>query len=167
MSRRAAGQTAAAAASHHHQSHLLLGHRLQVRNAEGVRERGAAGEGLGRLDGGGEAVEPRPLAGAPDGRTGLRRTAAEVGRGGRAAQELVQMEANRQRRQALHVGAVDQLLATNHVRLQGNKHAVRKSTSCLQKPGTDQGVWADPSQFQNRLRGPDNKSITVNIIIDT
>lgn len=150
MSRRAAGQSAAAA-PHHHQSHVLLGHRLQVRNAEGVRERGAAGEGLGRLDGGGEAVEPRPLAGAPDGGAGLRRAAAEVGRGGRAAQDLVQVEADRQRRQALHVGAVDELLATNHVRLQGNQS--RKSTSCLQKPGTDPGFGPTRLGFRTASEG--------------
>lgn len=107
-----------AAASHHHQSHLLFGNRLQVRDTEGVRESGSSGQGLGRLDGGGEAVQPRPLGGAPHGGAGLRRTASEVGRAGRAVQELVKVETYGERRQALHVGAVDELLAAHHMRLE-------------------------------------------------
>lgn len=107
-----------AAPTHHEQSHLVFGHGLQVGNAERLGEAGAAGEGLRRLHRGGEAVQPGPLAGAPHGRAGLRRAVPEVGRRRGPAQELVQVEPHGQGGQALHVGAVHQLLAAHHVGLE-------------------------------------------------
>jgi len=106
---------------HHEQSHLVFGDGLQVGNAERLGEGGASSEGLRRLHRGREAVQPRPLAGAPHGRAGLWRAVAEVGWRGGTAQELVQVEPHGQRGQALHVGAVDQLLATHHVGLEGEE----------------------------------------------
>lgn len=104
--------------AHHQQDHLVLGHRLQVGNGERLWEGGAAGQRLRRLHRSGEAVQPRPLAGAPHGRAGLGRAVAQAGRHGGPTQQLVQVETHGQGGQALHVGAVDQLLTANHVRLQ-------------------------------------------------
>lgn len=102
---------------HHQQSQLVFGHWFQVRHREGLGEGGASSEGLCRFYGGGEAVQPRPLAGAPA--AGLWRTILEVRRHGGATQVLVQVEPHGQGGEALHVGAVDQLLPTDHVRLRG------------------------------------------------
>lgn len=46
---------------------------------------------------------------------------SEGGGDGWAAQELVQVEAHGQGGQALHVGAVDQLLPTDHMRLEAEE----------------------------------------------
>lgn len=103
--------------SHHEQSQLVFRNRFQVWDGERFGESGASSQSLGRLHGGGETVEPRPLARTPHGRAGLQGAVSE-GRGhGGAAQELVQVETHCQGGQTLHVGTVDQLLATDHVRL--------------------------------------------------
>lgn len=44
-----------------------------------------------------------------------------MGRDGRVAQELVEVKAHRKRGQALHVGAVDELVSANHVGLEGRE----------------------------------------------
>lgn len=46
---------------------------------------------------------------------------SEGRRDGGAAEELVQVETDSKGGQALHVGAVDELLAANYVRLEGKK----------------------------------------------
>lgn len=46
---------------------------------------------------------------------------SEGRRHGGAAEELVQVETDSKGGQALHVGAVDELLAANYVRLEGKK----------------------------------------------
>lgn len=103
---------------HHEQSHLISGHRLQIRNRERLREGGATSQGLCCLHCRGEAVQPGPLAGAPDSGAGLWRAVTE-GRWHRGpTQELVQVETHGQGGEALHVGAVDELLATNDVGLE-------------------------------------------------
>lgn len=106
---------------HQEQSHLVFGHRLQVGNSERLGEGGASSEGLRRLDRCREAVQPGPLAGTPDGGARLWRAVSEVRRHRGATQEQVQVETHSQGGEALHVGAVDELLATHNVGLQVEK----------------------------------------------
>lgn len=50
---------------HHEQCQFVLGHGLQVRDDERLRKGVSTHKGLGRFDGGGEAVKPRPLTAGP------------------------------------------------------------------------------------------------------
>lgn len=106
---------------HHEQSHFIFGHRLQIRNREGLREGGTSSKGLRRLDSCREAVQPRPLAGAPDGGARLWWAVSEVRRHRGATQELVQVETHCQGGKALHVGTVDELFPTHNVGLEVEK----------------------------------------------
>lgn len=55
---------------HHKQCQFVLGHGLQVRDDKRLRKGVSAHKGLSRFDGGGEAVEPRPLTAGPGSRGG-------------------------------------------------------------------------------------------------